>query len=713
MHEPGPERRECLASVLVAEDGTVVVDVVPQVAGSTVVAKERQRGSEVRAAVGGREARLPLALEAPSVWDLFLESPGDPQPSRQRLRVGGGRPCEAGRIGGRTIEPYGTVKGNLSVRVRAPRPRAHVQGVTAKPRGMELTGVLVGLGRDPHAVQVRGVSRYSSAAAATSADLHGNCFTAVIDLVEWYRTGGQRHDTFDVSVVVTAPGAEPIELRLRRPPGAGEQATQTFPVSRVPTSGGDVDGEPYFTASGNLSVRLGAGVPPGTGSVAGARPRRPARPAVRALAEAYFGLVERRGAKARRAGRPALRQLRPRVYFLMRSAYGMGGTVRTVLNTANHLADEGYQVDLISLLRPKETPFFPVHPAIRHTALFDERTRYGAVATLLTSGRLRSLLAREVSKRFDRWESVLTHHREVAFGRSSLWTDLVLVRKLQRLEPGVLVLTRPVLNVVGARLTPPGVRTVGQEHMNFSLHPRTMHAWMLAAYRELDVLTVLTEGDRRDYEDALAGSPVDVVKVPNGLPRLPTVVSDQTAKVIVAAGRLTRQKGFDLLIPAFARVAAEHPDWELRIFGDGAQQPLLQRQIDDLGLSGSVRLMGRTASMAEEMARASIYALSSRFEGFGMVIIEAMSVGLPVVSFDCPRGPSDIITPGSDGLLVPAEDVDALAEGLATLIRDPELRRSMSVTARRTAQNYSMDELGALWKELLRTLGTAVPAHVA
>nr|MDP9466176.1 glycosyltransferase family 4 protein [Actinomycetota bacterium] len=283
----------------------------------------------------------------------------------------------------------------------------------------------------------------------------------------------------------------------------------------------------------------------------------------------------------------------------------------------------------------------------------------------------------------------------------------------QRLEPGVLVLTRPVLNVVGARLTPPGVRTVGQEHMNFSLHPRTMHAWMLAAYRELDVLTVLTEGDRRDYEDALAGSPVDVVKVPNGLPRLPTVVSDQTAKVIVAAGRLTRQKGFDLLIPAFARVAAEHPDWELRIFGDGAQQPLLQRQIDDLGLSGSVRLMGRTASMAEEMARASIYALSSRFEGFGMVIIEAMSVGLPVVSFDCPRGPSDIITPGSDGLLVPAEDVDALAEGLATLIRDPELRRSMSVTARRTAQNYSMDELGALWKELLRTLGTAVPAHVA
>ncbi len=301
---------------------------------------------------------------------------------------------------------------------------------------------------------------------------------------------------------------------------------------------------------------------------------------------------------------------------------------------------------------------------------------------------------------------MLTHPREVAFGRSSLLTDLLLVRKLQRLEPGVLVLTRPVLNVVGARFAPAQVRTVGQEHMNFSLHPPEMRTWMLDAYRRLDVLSVLTEGDERDYRSALHGTGVVVRRIPNGLPRLPERISDQSAKVVVAAGRLTRQKGFDLLVRAFAQVIVRRPDWQLRIYGDGAEREALQRLIAELGLSRSVWLMGRTPEMHDEMARGSVYALSSRFEGFGMVIIEAMSAGLPVVSFDCPRGPADIITHGSNGLLVPAEDVDELGRALLRLIEDDALRRTMAAAARATAQDYSMDRLGRLWEDLLQELGT-------
>ena len=127
--------------------------------------------------------------------------------------------------------------------------------------------------------------------------------------------------------------------------------------------------------------------------------------------------------------------------------------------------------------------------------------------------------------------------------------------------------------------------------------------------------------------------------------------------MVIAAGRLTWQKGFDLLIDAFVPIAAKHPDWKLRIYGDGVRRAKLKRRIIRQGVYNNVFLMGATQRLGEMMSRASVFALSSRYEGFGMVIVEAMSKGLPAVSTDCPRGPSEIIDDGRDGILVPNEDV--------------------------------------------------------
>jgi glycosyltransferase involved in cell wall biosynthesis len=180
------------------------------------------------------------------------------------------------------------------------------------------------------------------------------------------------------------------------------------------------------------------------------------------------------------------------------------------------------------------------------------------------------------------------------------------------------------------------------------------------------------------------------------------------AKVIVAAGRLNSQKGFDLLVRAWEQVAAARPEWQLRIYGSGHMRAQLEAMILERDLYGSAFLMGSTSHVGEALAGGSVFCLSSRFEGFGMVIIEAMSKGLPVVSFDCPRGPADIISPGHDGLLVPNGDVDALAAALLQLIDDPEARRRMGAAAPATARRYDADAIAARWRELLGDL-TADP----
>jgi glycosyltransferase involved in cell wall biosynthesis len=240
--------------------------------------------------------------------------------------------------------------------------------------------------------------------------------------------------------------------------------------------------------------------------------------------------------------------------------------------------------------------------------------------------------------------------------------------------------------------------------MNVHSHLPGLTHDIARSYGRLDALAVLTDADRADYARMLAASHTRVEQIPNPVPRLDGAMADAASRVIVAAGRLTPQKGFDLLIPAFAAVAREHPGWQLRIHGAGPQRAELRRLILEHELYASVFLMGPTAHLGEALAEASIFALSSRFEGFGMVIVEAMSKGLAVVSFDCPRGPGEIIGDGRDGVLVPELDVPALGRALSELASDEERRRRLGVAAVQTARRYDREAIGARWDALLEVL---------
>jgi glycosyltransferase involved in cell wall biosynthesis len=396
----------------------------------------------------------------------------------------------------------------------------------------------------------------------------------------------------------------------------------------------------------------------------------------------------------------------PRVYILLLNAWGMGGTVRTTLNLAGYLA-RYHDVEILSLIRARDEPFFPLPPGVTITAIHDKRRE--ALPVVLRP--LRGLLSQR--------SSVLVTGADRRAGRAaSLWTDIALVMALRGRREGVLISTRPALNLVSLSVAPESLVRVGQEHLNFAHHAPHIRRAIQRDYRRLDALVTLTERDLARYRRAL-GDTTRLAAIPNAAPDFGGIRSDGRAKRVIAVGRLTRQKGFARLIQAFAQAAADRPDWDLVICGEGPRRAHLERVIAGLDMERRVTLAGPVADVGSALAASSIFGLSSRVEGFPMVLLEAMAVGLPVVSFDCPTGPREIVENGRNGLLVRRGDVDAMAGALRTLIEDERLRQRCSDGALETVESYSQDAIGARWARLIEELYPALtvisarPAHAA
>lgn len=190
--------------------------------------------------------------------------------------------------------------------------------------------------------------------------------------------------------------------------------------------------------------------------------------------------------------------------------------------------------------------------------------------------------------------------------------------------------------------------------------------------------------------------------IPAGLERSPGDGSR-----LVAVGRLERQKGFDLLIQAFHRARIARPGLTLSIFGEGPERSSLEQQIHRLGISDRVALLGVTGKPCAWVEHGDIFVLSSRFEGFPNVLIEALSAGFPSVAFDCPWGPSSIIVDGRNGILVPAEDVDAMAAGIVQLAGDAALRERYSLAARTSMDRFSPRVVFGQWDQVLTAATSA------
>lgn len=236
----------------------------------------------------------------------------------------------------------------------------------------------------------------------------------------------------------------------------------------------------------------------------------------------------------------------------------------------------------------------------------------------------------------------------------------------------------------------------------FTLHSLLVHSysWRDAYFlRKFDAVGCLTE---EDY--TLRGKPRNMYVIPNAIPFTPIGQATLDDKIILAVGRFTSQKDFASLIEIWHSVAHKYPQWKLRIVGEGYLQDTLEKQIQRLKLSSSIELLPFDKDIQAYYLGASIYAMTSRFEGMPMTLIEAQSLGLPIVSYSCPCGPRDIITQGETGYIVTPGDKADFAGKLEQLIEDAELRKRMGASAVVASNRYNIGSVMTQWEDLFRKL---------
>ena len=403
---------------------------------------------------------------------------------------------------------------------------------------------------------------------------------------------------------------------------------------------------------------------------------------------------------------PSLRRRQPttsRIIFLVANADGTGGIARSVHTLASGLADR-HEVEVVSVYRRRSEPAYAHDPRVKVSYLQDahlgdgvRRGRPDRGYHLAGAGPVREWLNK-------RQPFVSGEDNEM-----SALTDILLVRKLRSLPPCVLVATRPSLQTAASRFAPRHVITVGQDHMNVETRSKDPEAFerFLRSARKLDAFVVLTQADARDYEPHLGESGTVLTSIPNASPWAIGAPAPLTSKIVLAAGHLVPRKGFDRMVAAWKPISRERPDWQLHIYGSGEQRRRLTRQIRRRRLSDSVHLKGHTMAFEEVLAGASIYAMTSHEEGFPMVLVEAMSKGVPPVSMDCPRGPAEIIVDHRNGRLTPNGDIDAFSTALLDVINDDAGRAEMGRAALEDARQYTSEVISQRWTDLFERLREA------
>ena len=388
-----------------------------------------------------------------------------------------------------------------------------------------------------------------------------------------------------------------------------------------------------------------------------------------------------------------------KIVYCLFGTYSTGGIERVTSVKANWLAEHGYEVYLVTTGHAGRSSYYPLHPSIKHIDLglcYDEAGELSRFAAYRRN-----------------YPKYRRHREELEKLFADIRPDIVVAAGwhegsfLFQLKDG----SKKIIEHHGWRhanvaLYPVYLRELGHvtAMTRFKYWLRTLWGNLMTYKqgrydRQFDRLVVLTEEDKTYCTHC----PTTTV-IPNPITAPSLEVSPLSDKVILAVGRLDNQKNFPELIDIWALIAKDYPDWKLRIVGEGYTDVRIKKKVKEYGLEEQFELCPFTNKIQEHYLSASIFTLTSAFEGFGLVLVEAESMGLPVVSYACPCGPRDIIRDGQDGFLVEPGDMETFAARLLQLIEDEELRRRMGQAAKVNSQRFSLDNVMKQWEDLFAEL---------
>ena len=381
-----------------------------------------------------------------------------------------------------------------------------------------------------------------------------------------------------------------------------------------------------------------------------------------------------------------------KLVYITPALYMAGGVERVLTLKANYFADHfGYNITII-LTEGKNKPlFYPLSDKIHVVNL-----NIGFEELWTCSFAKKVLVYLKKQRQFKK----------------------ALAKELMRIHPDVTVsLLRREINFLND--IKDGSRKIGELHVNRANYRnfetndsnfiKNLFAkfWMyslVSKLKHLDQFVVLTEEDKKAWAEL-----PNICVISDPLSFCPTQRSSLSIKRVIAVGRYVYQKGFDQLLQAWATIERQYPEWQLVVFGDGNRTPY-EQQMKELGIDDNrCHLYGPTTDIQQEYVNSSLFAFSSRFEGFGMVLVEAMACGLPVVSFDCPCGPKDIVRDSEDGILVENGNIKLFASSLSKLMSDEALRQSMSKAALKNVQRFSMEQIAEQWRNIFESDNAVTP----
>lgn len=367
------------------------------------------------------------------------------------------------------------------------------------------------------------------------------------------------------------------------------------------------------------------------------------------------------------------------------SSLAAGGAEHVLSAMASHWAEREWPVTFVTL-DSTSTDFYPLHPSVDRIALNasrDSRTLLQAVSSNVD--RVQRLREAIRASQPDVVISFMTSTNVLALIAAR--REHVPVVVSERADP-----THSPITSAWARLR------------------RLTYPWASAIVVQTPEVGEWANGFMRP--EAVKIIPNFVVPPTDGFRRYgtPTVANAPSAKPrvrqVMGMGRLDDQKGFDLLIRAFAKCREQRPGWQLTILGEGVKRAEFEQLARELHVEADVRLLGRVEDPATYLRNADLFVLSSRYEGFPNALLEAMALGLPVVATDCPSGPAHIVRDGIDGLLVPSEDVGALGTAMAALMDDEGRRTAMGREGVNVTERFNMDRIMTTWETLLDDVAT-------